>query len=129
LNDIALPDGGIFDLMQEKPAWGPGHFTHSKGGGGDFNRFTDSMLKTGIECGGTTANLQVWYTQVMVELGKIYGAWDCTDLGASKGPFITGPGCNDGDIPTGYGFYSMPPTFAGPPQFYFPPLLHLHVED
>jgi hypothetical protein len=142
LNDIALPDGGIFDLMEEKPAWGPSHFTHSKGEGGDFNRFTDKFFKpkkksdstyipnTVVECGGTIANLQIWYTQVMVELGKGFGKWDCKDMGASSGTFTFGPGnCQDGDIPTGYGFYSLPTTFAGPPQFYFPPLLHLHVED
>jgi len=127
LNDIALPDGGIFDLMQEKPAWGPGHFTHSKGGGGDFNRFRGDESKTGVECGGTIANLQIWYTQVVVEIGKDYGKWDCKDMGASSGPFINAPGnCNDGDIPTGYEFY---PLGVGPPQTYFPPLLHLHVED
>jgi hypothetical protein len=151
LNDIALPDGGIFDLMEKQPAWGPSHFTHSKGGGGDFNRFTDKIFKpkkkksdpdipnTGIECGGTIANLQIWYTQVMVELGKDYGKWDCKDMGArSDETFIIGPGnCKDGDIPTGYSdfnippaSYYLPPTFVGPPvPFYFPPLLHLHVED
>ncbi|MGC1650364.1 MAG: hypothetical protein WA741_31460 [Candidatus Sulfotelmatobacter sp.] len=129
LNDIALKDGGIFDLMEKHPAWGPPHYTHSIGGGGDFNRFTDSGLKTGIECGGTTANLQIWYLQVMVELGKDYGKWDCKDLGASSGTFITEQGCQDGDIPTGEGFYSIPPGFAGPPAAYVPPLLHLHVED
>jgi hypothetical protein len=130
MNDIALPDGGIFDLGKN---WQPSHYTHSKGGGGDFNRFGDSN-KTRTECGGTTANLQVWYMQVLVELGKDYGKWDCSDLGASGGyPMFSPDACAVGEIPTGESTTPLVmPGFQGPgaPTFlYFPPLLHLHVED
>lgn len=132
LNDVALPDGGIFDLSSD---WGPSHYTHSKGGGGDFNRFGEfldknGIGKTGIECGGTTAELQVWYLQVLVELGKDFGQWDCKDLKASSEPVITKQGCQDGDIPIGVTKFDLPgPSYPGPSFMYLPPLLHLHVED
>jgi len=128
-NDIALPEGGIFDWNTTKTPWRPSHQTHNKGGGGDFNRFGDYANKTRIECGGTTANLQVWYMQVFIELGKTKGKWDCSDLGASGGyPMFSPDACEVGEIPTG----EIRTPFVGPEGpavLYFPPRLHLHVED
>jgi hypothetical protein len=128
-NDIALPEGGIFDWNTTKTPWRPSHQTHNKGGGGDFNRFGDYENKNRTECGGTTANLQVWYMQVFIELGKDYGQWDCSDLGASGGyPMFSPHACAVGEIPTG----EVIAPFVGPQGpavFYFPPRLHLHVED
>jgi hypothetical protein len=128
-NDIALPEGGIFDWNTTKTPWRPSHQTHNKGGGGDFNRFGDYSNKTRTECGGTTANLQVWYMQVFIELGKDSGQWDCSDLGASGGyPMFSPQACAVGEIPTG----EVIAPFVGPEGpavFYVPPRLHLHVED
>ena len=118
LNDIALMDGGIFDLGQN---WQGGHFTHSKGQGGDFNRFTEDEDKTAIDCDGSTANLQIWYLQTLVELGKNYGKWDCTDLGEDSLLYnFSSEDCKAGNIPTGKhsGYF-----------IYIPPKLHLHVDD
>jgi hypothetical protein len=133
LNDIALRDGGIFDLGKN---WGPSHYTHSKGQGGDFNRFTEFASKTGIDSDGSTVNLQIWYLQTLIELGKSKDhKWDCTDLGGSTS-FFSGYNCNNGQIPPiggaveqfqiQLGFHSccLVGNFG-----YIPPLLHLHVED
>jgi len=130
-NDIALPEGGLFDCKTSPPhsAWAPPHQTHPKGEGGDINRFGASQginfNNTGTECDGSTAVLQLWYMQVLLELGKKYGRWDCFDLGASKG-LISPAACAAQDFPD-LGFAPLPPGMYGPPTFYFPPNLHLHV--
>ena len=119
LNDIALEDGGIFDLGKN---WQGSHFTHSKGQGGDFNRFKQYESQTGIDCDGGAVNLQIWYLQTLIELGKSKGhKWDCTDLGADSLLYnFSTENCRAGDIPTG--------KHSGP-LIYVPPKLHLHVED
>jgi hypothetical protein len=81
-----------------------------------------------------------WYTQALLDLGKQYGHWDCADL---AGSFRLGPtqpvrkiydlssyACTEGIIPrVGADMSPLPPGYAGPPMSYFPPNLHLHVED
>jgi hypothetical protein len=149
VNDIALPDGGIFDLDKD---WQPGHYTHSKGQGGDFNRFGASLPQTwengnivqvdcDAKCNCQPAVTIIWYMQTLIELGKIYGKWDCSDLGAPSNsqtwrghyPVFSPDKCAAGEIPTGKSVISpVIPPFQGPPSLvdlYFPPLLHLHVED
>jgi len=142
-NDIALPNGGIFDWRTTKTPWRPSHQTHNKGQGGDFNRFGDYENSTRTDCGGTAVNLQVWYMQVLVEIGKDYGQWDCADLGASgadpqdfernyryggKIALFSPTACAAGEIPVGE-MIPGPGPWAPPTWQYFPPRLHLHVED
>jgi hypothetical protein len=142
-NDIALHDGGIFDWRTTKTPWRPSHQTHNKGQGGDFNRFGDYQNSTKTDCGGTAVNLQVWYMQVLVELGKDYGRWDCADLGASGADprdfernyrlggniaLFSPTACEAGEIPVGK-MIPGPGPWAPPMWQYFPPRLHLHVED
>lgn len=139
-NDIALPTGGIFDWHQ---TWSPSHSTHNKGEGGDFNRFgasvESSWHKFGTECDGSMPSRLVWDMQILLDLGKDYGHWDCSDLGASGGyPAFAPDACAKGEIPA-VGEYVLPlvaPGHAGPPTsfgrggiIFFPPDLHLHVED
>jgi len=73
--------------------------------------------------------------QVLLDLGKKYGSWDCADLGASGGyPIFSPAACAKGEIPD-VGTETTPlvtPGYHGPaaPSFiYFPPRLHLHVRD
>ena len=114
LNDIALPDGGIFDLDS---GWQPGHYTHNKGEGGDFNRFTD-ISGTGKDCNSTcictSVNKRTWLLHTLLELGEAYGKWDCKDLGNP-------PGCATGEPPTSVGYIPAHPQY--------PHRLHLHVQD
>ncbi len=132
-NDIALPDGGIFDWNIGKTPWRPSHQTHNKGEGGDFNRFgaADSAIwkNTGTECDGSTVILVEWYVQVLLDLAKKYGKWDCFDLGASgKNPLFSPKACAVGEIPEVGAVLSAPGAGAqGPIQIFFPPDLHLHV--
>jgi hypothetical protein len=110
INDIALPTGGIFDLGSN---WGPlpGHGTHNKGEGGDFNRFLDvpdNLTKS--ECYGTSP-VRAWLLHMLLGLGQpAYGKWDCTDLGHP-------PGCAQGDYNDSQS--TIPQGLR----------LHLHVED
>jgi hypothetical protein len=83
-NDIALSGGGLFDLGPSAknpwhPWWQPGHQTHGKGEGGDFNHFYQtSTLK---ECNGTNRNFDTWLWSNLKALGEKYGGvWDQTDL-------------------------------------------------
>ena len=142
VNDIALQDGGIFDLDKD---WQPSHYTHSKGQGGDFDRFGASDPKTwedpdilrvdcDAKCICQPAVTIIWYMQVLIELGKVYGKWDCSDLGTSGYyPVFNPDACKTGEIPTGK--FAAPLVMApkqgppGPAALYFPPKLHLHVED
>jgi hypothetical protein len=75
-NDIALPDGGLFDWQG---FWRPPHQTHGKGQGGDVNHFF--VNKTVEECDGTRVNLDDWLMGNMYEVGAEYGHWDRYDLG------------------------------------------------
>jgi hypothetical protein len=83
-NDIALPGGGLFDLGPSDkdpvhPWWQPGHQTHGKGGGGDFNHFYQTS--TLRECNGTDRNFDAWLWSNLKALGKKYGGqWDQDDL-------------------------------------------------
>jgi hypothetical protein len=134
MNDIALPTGGVFDWHQ---TWRPSHQTHNKGEGGDFNRFAAAVEKNwekkGTDCHGDTNVLLEWYMQVLLDLGKKYGSWDCADLGASGAyPVFSPDACAKGELPD-VGTVTTPlvtPGYEGPaapPFIYFPPLLHLHV--
>jgi hypothetical protein len=139
VNDIALPTGGIFDWQISQTPWRPSHQTHNKGEGGDFNRFgapdPDNWKKMGTDCHGDTTVLLEWYMQVLLDLGRSYGSWDCADLGASGGyPSFDPAVCAKGEVPevgtvvtpiVAPGVYGPPP----PPFIYFPPRLHLHVKD
>lgn len=141
VNDVALPDGGIFDWQK---TWKPSHQTHNKGEGGDFNRFGASdptrWQTIGTECDGSTVPLVAWYLQVLLDLGQKYGRWDCSDLTAvslgavGKGKYsVSQSACANGELPPilspititfGSGFLSL----GGPvPALYVPPDLHLHV--
>lgn len=145
MNDIALPTGGVFDWHQ---TWRPSHQTHNKGEGGDINHPWVDYDKTGVECGppsdprrdGDTVHLYDWYIQVLLDLAKKYGHWDCADLAGSLrlGPTqpvrkiydLSSYACDKGEIPeVGEVINPLPPGYAGPPNSYFPPDLHLHVED
>ena len=112
LNDIALPDGGIFDWKHLN--WHASHLTHNKGEGGDFNKFNDLMTATAKECNGTTVRLRPWLLHTLMWEGKAYGKWDCFDLGYP-------PGCTQGEPPTSVGYIISHPTY--------PTNLHLHVQD
>jgi len=74
-NDIALPDGGLFDW---KGNWAPPHQTHGKGRGGDVNHF----FATGTlpVCDGASVPLDAWLTTVLLRLGTRYGQWDRSDF-------------------------------------------------
>ncbi len=108
--------------------WRPGHQTHNKGEGGDFNRFGAGSGQlsnvTGEQCYGGPVNIQNWYAHTLLDLGTFYGHWDCTDLqmtnsspGASA---VTSKAkCEAGEFPTSYGNGTA----------WFPHRLHLHVED
>jgi hypothetical protein len=131
-NDIALPEGGIFDWHISETPWRPSHQTHNKGEGGDINRFgaggDDSGLdptRTAIECDGSAPAIQYWYAHVLLYLGSKFGHWDCSDLGATRAdPLID---CHNGEFPT----YEDVPEYREDVGVvpYFPPRLHLHVED
>jgi hypothetical protein len=128
MNDIALPTGGVFDWHQ---TWRPSHQTHNKGEGGDFNRFgasdRNNWDKLGIEFDGSSVVLLEWYMHVLIGLGKEYGSWDCTDLGASgEYPLFSPDACAKGEIPVGE-MVPGPGPWHPEPWDYFPPLLHLHV--
>lgn len=134
MNDIALPTGGVFDWHQ---TWRPSHQTHNKGEGGDINHPWVDYDKKGVECGppsdprrdGDTVHLYDWYMQVLLDLAKKYGRWDCTDLGGKQYD-LSSYACAKGEIPeVGEVINPLPPGYAGPPNSYFPPNLHLHVED
>lgn len=110
INDIALPDGGLFDANS---TWSPPkHQTHNRGEGGDFNRFGAAAspginaLGTGIECDGSTVKITGWLIHILLDLGSSYGHWDCSDLGISN--------CTNAELP------ALP---------WIPKNLHLHVED
>jgi hypothetical protein len=118
-NDIALPDGGIFDLDSD---WQPSHFTHNRGEGGDFNRFTqipwsgtaNGIPALGPDCNGPPIKRRAWLLHTLLSIGQTYGKWDCKDLGHP-------PGCDQGDPPTSVAYITSHPAY--------PPLLHLHVQD
>jgi hypothetical protein len=144
VNDIALWAGGIFDY---KSTWRPGHQTHNKGEGGDFNRFGAgagfNFQSVPSDCNGGTAMKQWWYAHLLLDLGTKYGHWDCTDLSAGAlsssdlnaiawNPYAFGVlnhlACKAGESPEQEGGYSgQKQAFSDPT--YFPPKLHLHVED
>ena len=83
-NDIALRGGGLFDLGPSDknpghPWWQPGHQTHGKGEGGDFNHFYETSTLT--ECNGAQRNFDTWLWSNLKALGEKYGgAWDQADL-------------------------------------------------
>jgi hypothetical protein len=116
LNDFALPAGGIFDL---NGTWKPSHSTHNKGEGGDFNRFGAggglNASYARLECDDTKVPLQWWWAHLLLGVGEKYGKWDCFDLGLG------------GAIPALITDATQPvPSDVGN---WFPPRLHLHVED
>lgn len=122
INDIALPTGGIFDWQK---TWKPSHQTHNKGEGGDFNRFgeiSDGQLV--IDSDGSSVGLRGWLLHKLLDLGTVYGHWDCYDLGAGV---ATGPALEVGLTKT----QCFHANFPDPLFYPFDPLrtLHLHVED
>ena len=145
-NDIALPMGGVFDwnLGGGKPTpWRPSHQTHNKGEGGDFNRLgaggDNSGLRfndVGTECGGRTVVKQFWQAHLLLDLGTIYGHWDCTDLQGKAtndpgaiawNPYLAINGRLSNSVPATFKSGCQQGEFSDPS--YFPPRLHLHVED
>jgi len=121
INDLALPNGGLFDLDEN---WDPdpdGHYTHNKGEGGDFNRFEKGQSNWGTrtdvdaECKESTVRIQDWLLHELLELGRSYGTWDCHDLRLT-------PDCLEGGPAPGA--IEIPPITGA-----FPHRLHLHVED
>lgn len=155
VNDIALPDGGVFDWHLEgsgqHPAtpWRPSHQTHNKGEGGDFNRFGAGEDNSGLnlddvgaaDCNGHLAIKQFWYAHTLLDLGTKYGHWDCTDLQGKSVPAAANdpaaiawnPSLLGGQVnlrlhhSPGAKWYCPQGDFSDP--LYFPPRLHLHVED
>jgi hypothetical protein len=151
VNDIALPDGGVFDLhltgSSQHPAtpWRPSHQTHNKGEGGDFNRFEAGEDNSGLnlddvgaaDCNGHTAIKQFWYAHTLLDLGTHFGHWDCSDLEGKVPPAANGPQqplWNPALKVTfrlhhspGSKWYCPQGDFSDP--WYFPARLHLHVED
>jgi hypothetical protein len=129
VNDVALPEGGIFDWHS---TWQPSHGTHNKGEGGDFNKFTiQSTPQSGISgsgkdcnstCTCTSVKKLAWLVHTLLEEGESYGKWDCNDLG---GP----PGCDAGEPPTSVGYIVSHPGNPSANIPSYPPRLHLHVED
>src|SRR5208337_3427159 len=119
LNDIALPDGGIFDFNS---TWTPGHQTHNRGEGGDLRRFMkvpwDGPGATAKECDGTSVRKRAWLLHTLLELGESYGHWDCSDLGSP-----VPAGCAQGEPPTSIDSIKFLPNFE------YPSRLHLHVQD
>ncbi len=120
-NDIALPDGGIFDWHS---TWKPSHQTHNRGEGGDFNKFLDvpwdgpgaKALDCDNTCACTNVRKRAWLLHTLLWLGQSYGHWDCSDLGNP-------PGCTAGEPPTSIGSIKFLPNFE------YPSKLHLHVQD
>jgi hypothetical protein len=110
INDIALPDGGLFDLDSNWTT-ASGHQTHNRGQGGDFNRFPAAAgIAAGTECDGTQSNIQNWLAHVLLYLGTSYGTWDCRDLQM-----------NTAQLKVACEAEEFKPEL--------PHLLHLHVED
>jgi hypothetical protein len=146
-NDIALPMGGVFDwnLAGASPTpWRPSHQTHNKGEGGDFNRLgagaDNSGLRfndVGTECGGRTVVKQFWQAHLLLNLGTKYGHWDCTDLQGKPAsndpgaiawnPYLAINGALSKSAPATFKSGCEQGEFSDPS--YFPPRLHLHVED
>jgi len=143
VNDIALEAGGTFDA---RSTWSPPvHQTHNKGEGGDFNRFGAgaemNFERVPNDCKGGTAIKQFWYAHLLLDLGTKYGYWDCSDLSgrapsfeeAMWNPFlpthaINRSACQAGEVQDQVGGYSDQNKVWSDPT-YFPPNLHLHVED
>jgi hypothetical protein len=153
-NDIALPDGGVFDWnvtgSPKLPAtpWRPSHQTHNKGEGGDFNRFGANSGDSGlnlsdvgtVDCNGHVAIKQFWYAHLLLDLGTKYGHWDCADLQGASIPggnnlqqVMWNPYLLKGKVnerlsnPSKSSYCKQVGEFSDP--LYFPHRLHLHVED
>ncbi|MGO8855581.1 MAG: hypothetical protein ACLQO1_07700 [Steroidobacteraceae bacterium] len=117
-NDIALPDGGVFDLDLDWMSPKNGHYTHNRGEGGDFNRFTgiswNGSTAYGPDCNGPPIKRRAWLLHTLMSLGENYGYWDCKDL-------VLPPHCNP---PTSVGSIKFPTEGSE-----YPHRLHLHVQD
>ena len=117
INDIALPDGGLFDVDGNWTAQ-PGHKTHGKGQGGDFNHFgaTGTVYDCDKDCNCSQKPFNDWLLHELLVAGQAHGTWDCNDLGLA-------PPCMQAGPPT-----VGPSAFQNAPAN-FPHRLHLHVED
>lgn len=132
-NDIALEDGGVFDLASN---WKPGHQTHNKGEGGDINRFNDiSDSTTADDCIVSPTpphkkkiKLRQWLMHNLLELGKGYGHWDCSDLHAGSPQHLTSAQCSNQEnqeLPMNTGLGHITNQQGQQIQ----DTLHLHVDD
>jgi hypothetical protein len=123
INDIALPDGGVFDLGSN---WKIGHQTHNRGEGGDFNKFKDiqwnGATAFGPECNGPPVKKRAWLLHTLLTLGQKYGKWDCSDLGSPDG-------CDVGEPPTSVGSIKFPNGQIETKSNTYPYRLHLHIQD
>lgn len=146
-NDIALPTGGVFDwnLGGGNPTpWRPSHQTHNKGEGGDFNRLGAGADNSGLnftrvvaDCAGHTAIKQYWDAHLLLDLGTKYGHWDCSDLQGKPAsndpaaiawnPYLAVNGALSKSAVAAFKSGCKQGEFSDPT--YFPPRLHLHVED
>jgi hypothetical protein len=134
-NDIALPTGGVFDLGFN---WAPSHQTHNRGEGGDFNRLGAGASNKdldfqdiGTECNGSKYIKQYWLMHLLLNRGNVYGRWDCTDLsGGAPSESPTGLPQKKEQVNAKLGPYSGSNCIQGTSDpSYFPPNLHLHVDD